>query len=71
MIFFNKKVKYTILNGHWEVLFDNIIFKIPPRENELIFDGVNYFKVLQLVHKLDSRENVTIIVDIFGVKTED
>lgn len=69
-MFFKKKVKYTILNQNWELLFDNIAFKVTPRENELIFDGTNYFKVLNLVYKLDSRENITIIVELFGIKLE-
>ncbi len=69
-MFFNRKVKYTILDEKWKLLFDNIHFKNSPRENELIFDGVNYYKVLNLIYKLDSRENITIIVELFGIKTE-
>lgn len=69
MIFFNKKVKYTVLNKDWTVLFDNLAFKIEPRENELIFDGSIYYKVLNLVHDVDLKKNIIIVVEQFGLKT--
>jgi hypothetical protein len=61
------RIKYTvsILNSKWAVLKPSIkLFSIPKIDEFIYMDNV-YFKVLNVVHSIDKKHGIFIVVEEF------
>lgn len=64
-IYYMFQTKYTIsiLNSKWEPIKRNLKLKVIPRENELIFLDEKYFNVIKVIHMLNEKQDIFIIID--------
>jgi hypothetical protein len=60
-MFFGKKY-ITIINPKWEIVKANVKCDYLPRKDEYIFIDENYYEVLNVVHKLDKKNTVLVVV---------
>jgi hypothetical protein len=60
------KTKYTIsiLDSKWSVIKNNAKLLFVPRINELIYMNNQYYKVLNVIHMLNKKHDIFIIVDV-------
>jgi len=61
------RIKYTvsILNSKWEVLKPSIKLFSIPKIDEFIYMDNMYFKVLNVVHSIDKKHGIFIVVEEF------
>jgi hypothetical protein len=60
---FNRKYTVLILNSKWEVLEKNVKLDILPRQKEYIWTGTKYYQVINLVHDIKKKQQISIIVE--------
>jgi len=60
---FRKKYTVTLLNSKWEILKRNLPFEIIPRKDEFIWLDDQYFEVINLVHQIDKKQSIFVIVN--------
>lgn len=60
---FKKQYKVSLLDSKWFVLKDDLKITIIPRESEYIWNGAQYFKVLNVVHSTMKKHHILIIVE--------
>jgi predicted ribosome-associated RNA-binding protein Tma20 len=68
MINWFRKYSVTILDRKWSVIKQRVRVKIIPRYGEFIFieETNQYYKVINVIHYLNRKSGVFIIVDEFG-----
>ena len=68
---FNKKCKVSFINTNWEFIKQNVVLDILPNRDELIYieEFGKYFEVINVVHKLNSKHNIFVIIKEFPEKT--
>ena len=60
---FKRQYTATILNSKWEVVKNRVKFITIPRSSEyLFFDGL-YHEVLNIVHTLDGKQGIFVIIN--------
>jgi len=59
------KTKYTvsILNSKWIPLKMDLKLNVVPRSDELIFMDNQYYKVLNIVHMLNEKQGIFVIIN--------
>lgn len=71
MIKIFKRHSVTILDRNWKVIKNKVKLRVIPRYGEYIYieENEQYYKVLNIIHYLNNKRGVFIIVDRFGDKT--
>jgi hypothetical protein len=69
-MFFYKKYTLTILNSKWEPIKNNLKLNYIPRKGEYIYMDSKYFDVLNVVHMLNGKHKIFIIVEESTIKLE-
>jgi hypothetical protein len=59
------KTKYTIslLDSKWQQLKRNFKVDVIPRANEFIYLNDGYYKVLNVVHTLNNKQEIFVIIE--------
>ena len=59
------EIKYTvsILNSKWHPIKRNVEIVIIPRRDEYFYLNEQYYQVLNVVHTLNEKQDIFIIVD--------
>ncbi len=59
------EIKYTvsILNSKWYPLKRNVEMVIIPRKDEFIFMDNQYYEVLNIVHMVNEKQDIFVIVN--------
>lgn len=65
---FRTKYSISILDSKWNVLKKDLKLNIIPRCNELIYMDEQYFTVLKVIHTLNSKQEIFIIIEEMGGK---
>ena len=60
---FRTKYTVSILNSKWEPIKRNLKFSIIPRKNEFIFLNNQYHEVLNVIHMLNDKQDIFIIIN--------
>lgn len=58
-----KKYSVSILNREWKVLENVLRIKHIPRSGEVLFYRGEYYRVINIVHYLNRKQGIFIIVD--------
>lgn len=64
---FFKKHKISILNSKWEEIKRNIKIDVIPRRDEFIYLDDQYYEVLNIVHTLDEKQDIFVIINELAV----
>lgn len=66
--FFKKKFSVTIMDEAWNQLKINVKLTSIPRRDELIFleNQNTYYKVMNVIHYLNNKHGVFIIVTLYS-----
>ena len=59
------KTKYiaTIINSKWERLKNKPKLSSIPNKDELLYFDGKYYKIINIIHSVDSEHQITIVVD--------
>ena len=68
---FRTKYTVSILNSKWEPLKRNLKLSVIPRCDELIYMGEQYFTVLKVIHTLNEKQEIFIIINEMEGKLND
>lgn len=60
---FETKYTLSILNSKWVPLKMNLKLKVVPRSGEFIFMNNQYYEVLNIVHMLNDKEGIFVIIN--------
>lgn len=60
---FKRKYTTTIINSKWDVIKNNIKLDVIPRQYEYIYLDDKYYEVIKVIHKLESKQNIFIVID--------
>lgn len=60
---FKNKYKISILDSKWQPLKRNLKVDIIPRINEYLYMGENYHKVINVIHTLNGKQEIFVIVE--------
>lgn len=65
---FNKKYSVTLMDEEWKPLKISANFKKIPRRDELIYleDSQTYYKVTSVIHYLNDKHGIFIIVSKYS-----
>ena len=59
---FNKKLKINLLSTNWELLKSNLSVNSVPTKDEYLYLEGSYFEVVNVVHSLDKKHSIFVIV---------
>jgi hypothetical protein len=65
---FRTKYSVSILDSKWNSLKRGLKLNVIPRCNELIYMDEQYFTVLKVIHTLNSKQEIFIIIEEMGGK---
>lgn len=60
---FETKYTVSILDSKWVPIKRNLKLKVIPRRDELIYLDEQYFEVLNVVHRLNTKQDIFIIIN--------
>lgn len=60
---FQAKYTVSILNSKWNPMKRNLKLKVIPRREEYIFLNNQYYNVLNVVHMLNDKQDIFVIVN--------
>ncbi|MEI6880341.1 MAG: hypothetical protein WCK82_03280 [Bacteroidota bacterium] len=60
---FKSKYKVTLIDSKWNVVKNNIKLSVLPRRDEYVFFDGLYYLVLNVVHVLDGKQGVFVIIN--------
>ena len=60
---FRTKYTVSILNSKWEVIKSNLKLSVVPREGELIFLDGKYVDVIKVIHMLNKKQDIFVIIE--------
>lgn len=60
---FQTKYTVSILNSKWEPIKRNLKLRVIPRRDEFIFLDEQYYSVLNVVHRLNDKQDIFVIID--------
>ncbi len=63
---FNTKYTVSILDSKWQVMKRNLKLKVIPRKEEFIYLNNQYYEVLNIVHMLNTKQDIFVIVNEFS-----
>ena len=63
---FETKYTVSIINSKWERIKNNLKLKVIPRRDELIFFDDKYHTVLNVVHMLNKKQDIYIIINVLA-----
>ena len=64
---FERKYTISILNSKWEEIKRNIKIDVIPRRDEFIYLDDQYYEVLNIVHTLDEKQDIFVIINELAV----
>ena len=69
-MFFKRKYSVTILDENWSQMRDSLKLFVIPRIDEMIYMDTHkkYFKVINVVHYLNDKHGIFVIVKPFENK---
>ena len=68
---FRTKYTVSILNSKWEPLKRNLKLSVIPRCDELIYMDEQYFTVLKVIHMLNEKQDIFVVIDEMTPKLND
>jgi len=60
---FKSKYKVILIDSKWSVVKNNIKLSVLPRRDEYVFFDGLYYLVLNVVHVLDGKQGVFVIIN--------
>ena len=60
---FKSKYNVTLIDSKWNVVKNNIKLSVLPRRDEYVFFDGLYYLVLNVVHVLDGKQGVFVIIN--------
>jgi hypothetical protein len=60
---FKSKYKVTLIDSKWNVVKNNVKLSVLPRRDEYVFFDGLYYLVLNVVHVLDGKQGVFVIIN--------
>ena len=60
---FKKKYSVSIIDSKWNAIKRNLELSFIPRNDEFIFYDDTYYKVLNVIHRVNSIQAVFIVVE--------
>ena len=63
---FNTKYTISLLDSKWSPLKTTIKLAVIPRSGEFVYVNGQYYEVLNVIHSLDKKHNVFIIVKTYS-----
>lgn len=60
---FKKKYKVSLLDSKWHPIKRNLEMSFIPRKDEYLWVDSKYFIVLNVVHSIDTKQEVFIVVE--------
>jgi hypothetical protein len=63
LIMFKKKYNISIIDSKWNVIKRNLELGFIPRNDEFIFYDDTYYKVLNVIHRVNSTQEIFIVVE--------
>jgi len=68
---FKTKYKVSILNSKWEPIEIKLKLSVIPRRDEYVYLNDQYYQVLNVVHKLNEKQDIFIVInDAFPLPSE-
>lgn len=69
-MFFKRKYSVTILDENWSQISDSLKLYLIPRIGEMVYSDVHkkYFKVINIIHYLNNKHGIFVIVKPFENK---
>lgn len=68
---FRKKINVSLLDSKWEVIQRNLKLEIIPRRDEYLWFNNKYYVVLNIVHSIDGKGEILIIIEEHITKTNE
>jgi hypothetical protein len=62
---FTRKYSVTVLDSKWKVVKNDLKIHTIPRKDELLFFDGLYYEVINIVHTLDQKQKIFVIVNVF------
>lgn len=60
---FKKKYKVSVLDSKWEIIKNSLVLEIIPRINEYLWLHDKYYLVIGVVHSIQEKNAVFLIVE--------
>ena len=67
---FKTKYNTTLLDSKWSVIKNGVIFNVIPRRDEYIYYVDRYYHVLNVVHNVDKKHSIIIVVEELNQQAE-
>lgn len=68
---FKSKYKVSFLNSKWEPMTIKLNLTVIPRRDEYVYVNEQYYQVLNVVHKLNEKQDIFIVlVEAFPTEGE-
>lgn len=67
-MFFKNKHIVTLLDENWKIIKDKAELSSIPKQDELIYieELNNYYRIIYVIHHLQPKHNVVLILKIFS-----
>ena len=65
---FRTKYTVSIINSKWVKLKTNLKLSVIPRRDELIYMDEQYFTVLNIIHMLNKKQDIFVVIDEMAVE---
>lgn len=59
---FKRKYSVSILNENWTLIKDSVKLTFIPRANELLYFNESYYNIINVIHYLNDKQGVFLIV---------
>lgn len=68
---FKTKYKVSFLNCKWETMTIKLNLTVIPRRDEYVYLNNQYYQVLNVVHKLNDKQDIFIVInEAFPIPSE-
>jgi hypothetical protein len=59
---FGKKYNISLIDSKWNYIKSNVNFHVVPRISEYIYFEDKYYQVLNVVHKLEKKQEIFVVL---------
>lgn len=68
---FKTKYKVSILDSKWQPIEIKLKLRVIPRRDEYIYLNNQYYQVLNVIHKLNEKQDIFIVInEAFPIPSE-
>jgi hypothetical protein len=68
---FKRKYKVSMLDSKWNPIKRNVKLDVIPKSDEYIWDTTKYYRVINVVHSIDKKHEIFIIVEEYIPPTQE